>query len=81
MDEPDDFLIWPNNIKAWKTFDLVSTQVKVNDRFGCAGFDYVAVEAGLRMAGLAIEPDVFYQLQIIESELIKNLNQKFKNEQ
>lgn len=81
LDRSDEtFLIWPNNVKVWTAFLTVSTQLVFCETFGWRGFDYTNVKSGFDLAGISTTPSFFEKFRFIETEVIKQLNNKRKNE-
>ena len=62
-----DYIVDPANAAAVRALLAVQTQ------FGENGFDYAAVRAGWRLAGIEITPDLFRRFQRIESGAMQAL--------
>lgn len=62
--------IWPEHVAAVEAYLTVQTQWRIS--LGMAGLyaeglDYQGVEAGLRMAGIEVTPELWAELRLIES--------------
>jgi hypothetical protein len=80
-----DFEIWPENWDIVQLFMAVSTQWRKTAMVGAAkaiviydALDYSAVEAVMRMHNVAKrhKPELFWGLQVMESEAAKVLNDR-----
>lgn len=74
FDAPDEEGLWEMHADALNAFLAISTQWRVSDR--AIGLDYAGVRAGLRMAGLKVSPEVWMEVQVIESGAIAAFNRK-----
>jgi hypothetical protein len=82
-DSPQDFELWPEHAMAWDVYLGCGTQwVKTVGLWGVAweGFNYPGVEVVMRRYGVPPqrEGEVFAQLQVLERETVKLLNQRQK---
>ena len=70
--------LWHEHAPAVEAFLAVSGQWRVVPRFGAAalylGLDYSATEAGWRMAGVSITPELMVEVQLIEAGAVETLN-------
>lgn len=77
-EDPEEvFDVYGENVVACRLFLAVQTQWRVIGLSTMAaarplrmGLDYVAVEVAARFCGLAVEPDDFDRLRIMEAEAI-----------
>ena len=80
--EPDLHEVWPEHQEAWQVFMAVAnTQWRVIVGFGSAAFqglDYGAVETAMRLYQVPRKNQraVFDQVQVLEDEALKHLNNK-----
>lgn len=74
------FEVWAINLPAIETFIAMSTQWRTG-AIGATGLDYGALPAVLRLRAIpkAEWPDLFEQLQIIESEALTIMSEKRTN--
>lgn len=76
--ETDAEGVWPEHVPALTAFLAVSGQWRVLARQGqpdrVLGLDYAAAEAGLRLAGIAVTPDTWTELRLIEAGARDALN-------
>lgn len=72
-DEDEGFKLWPQHIKAWDAFMLVSTQFTVAPNGKVLGMNYPAMESGFRMAGLTVDAGLFEKLRVIEQAMVSHL--------
>ncbi|ODM48393.1 hypothetical protein A9320_19270 [Ruegeria sp. PBVC088] len=70
--------LWPEHVAALEAFAVVSSQWRIEPRFGAAtrwlGLDYTAAEAGLRLAGINVTPDLWADIRQIEQGAKEALN-------
>ncbi|OWV43183.1 hypothetical protein CDZ95_10340 [Mameliella alba] len=70
--------LWPEHVAALEAFAVVSTQWRIEPRFGAAtrwlGLDYAAAEAGLRLAGIEVTPGLWADIRQIEQGAKAALN-------
>lgn len=70
--------VWTEHVRAVEAFLSVTTQWRVVESFSqglrVIGLDYPAVETGLRMSGIAVDPDLWGQLQLIEIGALGAMN-------
>jgi len=62
--------LWPRNVRILEAFVLVAGQWRRDGRGRIVALDYAAVEAGLRMAGIAVDRELFEGLRICEREVL-----------
>jgi len=77
-DRRDDDGVWPDHVAALRAFLAVQSQWRVTlGPRGCVhhGLDYAGAEAGLRLAGIDPDPDLWTQVRIIESGAEAALNE------
>lgn len=73
----DEGGIWTENVAAVEAFLSVSTQWRVamgHTGMIVLGLDYTAVRAGLELAGIAVGPDLWASVQMIETGALQALN-------
>jgi hypothetical protein len=73
-----DCHVWAENWPAWRAFLSVQTQW-ITGMSGPTGLDYGRVEAGLRMAGVQVTPELFDKLHILERAVLQALSTKEKS--
>jgi hypothetical protein len=70
--------LWPEHLPALEAFLAVRSQWRMVARFGApplfVGLDYTAAESGLRMAGIAVTPELWTEVRLIEEGAIEALN-------
>ncbi|MFD1342879.1 DUF1799 domain-containing protein [Litorisediminicola beolgyonensis] len=75
--ESDDGL-WPEHLAAFEAFLEVASQWRIIPRQAAApyyaGLDFGAAEAGLRLAGVTVTPELWAQVRVIESAARAALN-------
>lgn len=76
--EQKEFAVWPENWAALQAFLSVQSQWAVG-MSGPTGLDYVRVKAGLEMAGVAITPELFAQLRLLERGALDAMSGKPKD--
>jgi len=63
--------IWVDNVAAFDAFLAVSTQwsmtAGLDGRLIALGLDYTGVKAGLKLAGIKVDPDLWAAIRIIET--------------
>lgn len=78
-DNDEDDAIWPDHAEALNAFLVVASQWRVIAPAGggifYSGLDYSAVDRGWHMAGVAVTPDLFTEVQIIEAGARVALNE------
>jgi len=66
-----EMAVWVENVTAFETFLAVSTQWRssatADGHMMTLGLDYTGVEAGLKLAGLKISPELWTEVRIIEA--------------
>ncbi len=67
-----DFAVWPENWDAVQAFLAVQTQWATGFS-GPTGLDYSRVRAGWELAGIAVTPELFHQLRIMELTVLDTL--------
>ncbi|MEX0841714.1 MAG: DUF1799 domain-containing protein [Xanthobacteraceae bacterium] len=78
----DDCAVWPENAEAVRAFLAVDSQWRVTAVGGglaparpyFVGLDYAAARAGIAAAGIAITPELWAGLRVMEGEALKALN-------
>lgn len=80
-DHDGEFEVWPDNWEALVAFIAVSTQWRTASISGRAGsqlywqgLDYTAAQAGLAGADIAVNPDLWRGLQVMEAAARNALN-------
>lgn len=76
---PEEYAgVWPENWPIVKAFFAVATQWRVAGGMGLVvlGLDYAGVRAGLDAAGIAVTPDLWAGLRIMEAEACAALNER-----
>lgn len=72
--------IWPCNLSALRAFLAVSTQWRAVERsegqLRWIGLDYAGARAGLDLAGIAVTPDLWADVQTIETAARAALNER-----
>ncbi|MBN8955731.1 MAG: DUF1799 domain-containing protein [Rhizobiales bacterium] len=66
--------MWPDNVEIVDAFLVVSSQFRfasiggglIPQRLICIGLDYTAVRAGLELAGIAITPEQWEGVRVME---------------
>jgi len=70
--------LWPEHVAALEAFAVVSSQWRIEPRFGAPtrwlGLDHAAAEAGLRLAGIEVTPDLWADIRQIEQGAKEALN-------
>ncbi|MBW4984737.1 DUF1799 domain-containing protein [Mameliella sp. CS4] len=73
-----DEALWPEHVAALEAFAVVSTQWRIEPRFGAptrwVGLDHAAVKAGLSLAGIEVTPDLWADIRQIEQGAKEALN-------
>lgn len=67
---PETEGLWPWHLPGLRAFLAVATQWRVAGGIGGAvriGLDYAAAEAGLRLAGIEVTPDLWDEVCLIEA--------------
>ena len=72
--KPEIFEVFPENKLAVEAFLCVQTQMRRE------GFRYEGVEAGLRMAGIDLDPDLFDSLRLMEVSIVNHQTQAEERE-
>uniref|UniRef100_UPI00345BF9D0 DUF1799 domain-containing protein n=1 Tax=Roseovarius sp. BRH_c41 TaxID=1629709 RepID=UPI00345BF9D0 len=66
--------IWPQNVPVVRAFLAVCNQWRTVSAglagFRVVGLDYTAARAGLRMSGIRITPQLWAEVQVIESAAV-----------
>lgn len=79
MPEPEEDGLWPENLPAVEAFLTVSNQFRAApggmDGPIWLGLDYAAAEAGLRLAGVEMDPVLWQQVQLIEAGAVAALKE------
>lgn len=74
-DDDDEDGVWPQNEAAVMAFFEVCTQFRTvahgNGMLQRTGLDYLAVEAGFRMAGVEMTSELWQELRCIEAGVLK----------
>lgn len=66
--------VWPDNAPAVTAFLRVARQWRVYPNGRVGGLDYTAAEAGLRLAGITVDPDLWAGIQLVESGAVAAMN-------
>ena len=82
FDRPDEESpsegVWPQNAEATRAFLAVDTQWRVvaraEGRVHFPGLDYDGVKAGFNLAGIALTPGLWSDVQLIEAGAVAALN-------
>lgn len=71
-----DFVVFPENASALDVFLTCATQWEwfVGERLFLRGLNYAGCEAGLRLADITMTPELFGDLQAMETAAIKAFN-------
>lgn len=75
---PEPFGLWAEHLGPARAFLAVDTQWRVaSGGFGMAviGLDYTAVRIGLRAQAIALDPDGWAALRLIEAGAIEAMNE------
>ncbi|MFZ5749912.1 MAG: DUF1799 domain-containing protein [Pseudomonadota bacterium] len=75
---PEPFGLWAEHLAAARAFLAVCTQWRVaGGGFGMAviGLDYTAVRIGLRAERIALDPDGWRQMRLIEAGALDAMNE------
>lgn len=76
---PDAYQLWPEHVPAAEAFLAVATQWRTvpYGRGGVLwqGLDYGAVQAGLALAGLTLDPERWAEVRLIEAGAIEAMNE------
>ena len=71
--------VWPDNIPAVAAFLAVATQWRMvaGDAGSTAiGLDYAGARAGLDASGIAVTPDLWTGLRLVESGALSAMNER-----
>lgn len=68
----DDFELWPENVEPLSLFHRLQTQWRHGPR-GPVGMDYAGVRAALEFMSIPVTPDVFRQIQTMETAALEVL--------
>lgn len=74
---PDSDGVWPGHATAARAFVAIASQMRqvIGPAGGCVvGLDYAGAKAGLELAAIAITPDDWARVRIIEAEAVKAMN-------
>ena len=77
--EPETTEIWADHLPAFEAFLAVCGQWRVcavEKRIVAVALDYTAAKAGLELAGMTITPEVWAQVQTIETAALKAMREK-----
>lgn len=70
LERDEDEGLWPENVAAVSAYMVVSTQWRITGRadggLHASGLDYAGVAKGFEMAGIAVSPALWSDLQMIE---------------
>lgn len=74
----EDIGVWNINVAAVTAFLSIDSQFRVTARGTgsvlVTGLDYTGVQAGLALAGIAVTPQVWGDIQLIETGAVAELN-------
>jgi hypothetical protein len=82
-EEPDALELWEMHIPTWRAWCAVSGQMRAlalntmeSARILWLGLDYDAAKAGLGLAGIEVDPEVWDEVRTIEGAAIEELNRR-----
>ena len=61
----------PENDAAVRWYCAARTQVRTDQHYRFAGFDYAGARVAADSAGITVTPELFDKLQLLESETIR----------
>lgn len=67
--------VWPDNILAVNVFVSMSTQWRTG-AMGATGLDYNALEATMRMMGIAVNGEILEEIRILEDAALETMRKK-----
>ena len=70
-----DFDLWPDNEKPFNIFTRIQTQWRVSVS-GATGLDYHGVGEAVRMMGMAMTPELFSDIQLMERAALRAMQRK-----
>ena len=74
----EEFEVWPDNWRAWRLFQSVSTQWRTAPMGGVIGLDYGGVESAMRIQGVPRHKwrGLFADVQIMEAAAVGYFSEK-----
>lgn len=74
--QPDEFGVWPENMPVLNLFTRCKTQWRTGAMGGFLGLDYVAVDVVIKYSDIDATPELFADLQAMESVALSEFNKK-----